>query len=158
MRLLWPLSVALAGCAAPAAEPEVVDSVHVEVFTEACAPQETLGRAWVAAGEDLTLSWEALCTRDALPIVWWALKVSLWEDRADDWWNIWYLPPDLGEAEYGQLNLPGVPDPQNSAAPLALQRVFPRELVPGDYRLEVWGVQQNAADSMRREVRITVVE
>ena len=106
------------------------------------------------------ITWDALCVRDGRDVSWGALKISYWEDRAEDAWNVWLIDPEVSEVTYGEPQIDGTSDPNipNTMFPYALERVGPAALDPGDYRVEVWAVVDDYLDSQRNEVRLTVVE
>ena len=148
---------ALAGCASEA--PETTEQVDLLLYTPACEPEfepEFQNATWNPSG--LTLSWDVLCTRDDAPVEWFALKVSRWDDRADDLWNVWFLDPDRRAVTYGEGGLPGAELPENPSAPDAEVRVPARELEPGDYRIEVWAVPGTEPDATTAEARLTVLD
>jgi hypothetical protein len=149
--------ILLAGCAEED-PPTITDTITVDVFTARCDPEVGFEEQFVEVGLLPTLRWEVLCVRDDARIGWLAVKVSDWDDRADDWWNVWYLDPDLREVTYGEAPLPGVADENNPFAPDALPRVAPRELTIGSYRAEVWAVSADLVDSTIGETKFTVVE
>ena len=145
------------GCAEP--EPPVfTDTVAIDVFTARCDPGGELPSSTLELGTVPTLRWDVLCVRDDDAVAWWAIKISDWGDRADDWWNVWYVDPGVREVVYGEAPLPGVADENNPFAPDALPRVAPRSLSVGSYRAEVWAVSAEAWDSTIGEAKFTVVE
>ena len=87
------------------------------------------------------------------------MKVSYWEDRAEDAWNVWLIHPDRSSVRYGEAQIEAAVDPNivNVDHPQAMERVPPALLEPGDYRVEVWGVVDNYLDSQRSEVQVSVV-
>jgi hypothetical protein len=151
----------LVGCTGASPDPVLSDEVHVVLYTSQCEPEEPLhDRFYVTRSGTFDISWEALCVRDDREISWWAVKVSYWEDRAEDAWNVWLIDPDVDRVRYGEAMIPGASDPNllNEAYPDALERVAPDELVAGEYRVEIWGVVDDYLDSQRNEVRLTVVD
>jgi len=159
---LLPLALllALAACTDPV-EPDLVDEVHVVLYTSLCEPEAPPEDHFTVSFVGVfDISWEALCTRDGRDIGWWALKVSFWEDRAEDAWNVWMIDPEVDRVWYGQAEIEGAEDPYivNESWPDALVRVGPTALQPGDYRVEIWGVVDDYLDSQRSEVRLTVVD
>ena len=151
------LAILVAGCA-ELPPPETTDVVSVELFTAFCDPQSDPEESFLAPGTVPTLRWNILCNRDGVEPAWLAVKVSHWDDRADDWWNVWYADPSLRETTYGETPLPGVDDENNPFFPDALPRVAPRELAPGSYRLEVWAVPTDLVDAVIGEGRFTVLD
>lgn len=156
-RLLPALALLLAGC--PADDPvSPIDQVDLLLYTPACEPEsEPPFENWMNDRTELTISWDVLCHRDAAETAWFAVKVSLWEDRADDLWNLWYIEPELRAVTYGEEGVPGVTNAQNPDSPDAQVRVEPRELVAGEYRVEVWEVPDNTADATVAEAKLTVL-
>ena len=147
----------LAGCPVDQA-PSPVDQIDLVLYTPACAPDvEPPFENWMNDRTDLTISWDVLCHRDDAATAWFAVKVSRWEDRADDLWNVWYIEPELRAVTYGEEELPGVTNAQNPSSPDAQVRVEPRELVPGEYRVEVWEVPDNTLDATVAEAKLTVL-
>jgi len=156
MRRLLPLLL-LAACH-PVAEPVVVDEVQLVLSTAQCAPEVEPNDHFTVADHLFDVTWETLCVRDRSVFAWQAVKVSLWDDRAEDAWNVWFVDPEVSSVRYGEVDLPGVLDPANDAGPFALERVPPLAPLPaGDYRVEVWGVLENLGDSQASEVRLTVL-
>jgi len=154
-RLLLPL-ILLAGCALPG--PETTDRVDLLLWSPACEPEaEPPFENWIEEGAGLTVAWDVLCTRDDAETSWFAVKISRWDDRADDMWNVWYLDPARRAVEYAEDDLPGVTDAQNPDSPDANVRVEPRDLVAGDYRVEVWNVPGNIGDAVVSEAKLTVL-
>lgn len=149
------LSIAVAGCAAPES-PTISTTVTVDLFTSRCDPDEGLREVFLET-DTPTFRWDILCMRDDAATAWLALKVSDWDDRADDWWNVWYVNPDLREVAYGETPLPGVADENNPFAPDALPRVAPQELTDGSYRLEIWAVSGDLVDSTIGETKFTIL-
>lgn len=138
--------------------PSPVDQVDLVLYTPACEPDvEPPFDNWMNVGTDLTISWDVLCHRDDASSAWFAVKVSLYEDRADDLWNLWYVDPDLRAVTYGEEGVAGVTNAQNPDSPDAQVRVQPRELVPGEYRIEVWDVPDNTLDATVAELKLTVL-
>lgn len=160
MRMLLPLLLLL-GCPADETGPPLTDTVELVLWTAQCEPDEDPQDHFHRAetGEPWTIAWRLPCVRDGGEVSWFAVKVSLWEDRAEDVWNVWYIEPSISELRYGQANIDGALDPQNADYPAALLRVGPvSPLDPGDYRVEVWAVVGDSLDAQRNEVRLTVVE
>jgi len=154
---LAALVLLAAGC--PSEEPPpITDTVLVDVYTSRCDPEAGMPEHFAEAGSVPTLRWSVLCLRDDAPVAWWAIKVSDWDDRADDWWNVWYVDPDLREVSYGETPLPGVTDENNAFSPDAFPRVAPRELGEGAYRVEVWAVTTDLVDSTIGEAKLTMLE
>jgi len=154
--LAVPLVLLAVGC--PEAEPLVIAAtINVDVFTSRCDPDEGMREVHLEAGTEPTIRWNVVCLRDGVDPAWWAIKVSDWDDRADDWWNVWYIDPGLREVVYGETPLPGVSDENNPFSPDALPRVAPRGLSEGSYRLEVWAVSDDLVDSTIGEVKFTMV-
>ncbi len=151
------LALPLAGCPAPE-DPETIDQVDLLLFTSACEPDsEPPFENWMRAGVGLTITWDVLCRRDDAATDWFAVKVSRWEDRADDLWNVWFVDPARRAVDYGEDNLPGAQVPENPDSPDAQVRVPARELLPGDYRIEVWNVPENQLDATTGEAKLTVL-
>lgn len=149
--------LALPACA-PASGPVTTDRVDLLLYSPACTPDtEPPFENWIDEGDGLTIAWDVLCHRDDADTAWFAVKVSLWEDRADDLWNVWYLDPTRRGVEYAEEELPGADLPENPDSPLAQVRVVPRELIPGDYRVEVWEVPTNQLDAVVAEAKLTVL-
>lgn len=163
MRRLAPtlaLLCLLAGCTDAPTDPVLVDEVHVVLFTSQCEPEPApIDHFAVSWSGTFDISWQALCVRDGRDVSWWAVKVSYWEDRAEDAWNVWLIDPTVDRVRYGEAMIPGAADPNmlNEAYPDALERVAPDVLEPGEYRVEVWAVVDDYLDSQRNEVRLTVV-
>ena len=148
---------ALVGCTTEA-PPDTTDVVALEIFTARCDPETPLPTFHVPLGTTPSLRWDVLCVRDDGPTAWLSIKISDWDDRADDWWNVWYMDPDLREVAYGESPLPGVLDDNNPFERDAFPRVAPRELSVGSYRAEVWAVSADFVDSTIGEAKFTVVE
>lgn len=161
MRALLPLLLLLSACD-PAADPiDTTDSVELVLWTLQCEPDVDPPDHFVldAATQVWWLRWTVPCVRDGGDVDWLAVKVSLWDDRAEDLWNLWFVDPELRELRYGQADVPGIIDATNIDYPNALERVPPSTpLPPGDYRVEVWAVVGGSLDAQRNEVRVTVVE
>lgn len=160
MRSALPLALLLP--VLPACESEQVvspvDQVDLLLFTPACEPDvEPPFENWMNEGVDLTISWDVLCTRDDAATAWFGVKVTRWDDRADDMWKVSYVEPDIRAVFYGEEDLPGVTTAQNPDAPDAQVLVEPRELVPGDYRIEVWDVPDDPLDTTTAEAKLTVL-
>ena len=150
------------GCGAGEVEPLTSDVVDLVLYTTQCPPEtepETHFHTEAAAPlTTLTLRWDLRCVRDQSEIQWWAVRVSHWDDRAEDIWNVWYLDPELREVRYGKAQIPGGVDINNTDYPYAMEKVPPQALPPGDYRVEVWGILVEYLDSQWSEVRLTVEE
>ncbi len=160
MLRLLPLAVLLIVGCSPEPVPPRSDGVEVLLWTPSCEPDfEPETHFHVPAGA-YTISWDALCVRDAASIAWWAVKISYWEDRADDAWNVWLIDPSIQEVHYAEGEIDAAIDPNvlNPDHPFALERVAPAPLEYRDYRVEVWGVVDNYLDSQRNEVRLTLVD
>ncbi len=160
MRPLLPLLL-LVACPAADEGPPLTDTVDLVLWTAQCEPElDPEDHFYIADnGEPWHIAWELPCVRDGGEVTWFAVKVSLWEDRAEDLWNLWYVDPSIHELRYGQASVDGALDPQNTAYPDALLRVGPiSPLDVGDYRVEVWAVVNDSLDAQRNEVRLTVVE
>ncbi len=157
--LLLSLSL-LAACTTEPAEPVLHDRVEVQLWTVLCEPDVEPEDHFVVERSPYVITWDALCVRDGRDVSWWALKISYWEDRAEDAWNVWLIDPEVSEVTYGEPQIDGTSDPNipNTMFPYALERVGPAALDPGDYRVEVWAVVDDYLDSQRNEVRLTVVE
>ena len=150
-------ALAVSGCAPPDA-PETTDQIDLLLYTSACEPEsEPPFENWIEAGAGLTITWDVLCHRDDADTEWFAVKVTRWEDRSDDMWNVWYVEPTLRAVEYAEEELDGAQLPENPDSPLAQVRVPPRELVPGEYRVEVWDVPENQLDATIGEGKLTVL-
>ena len=150
-------TVSLFGCTAPA-DPETTDQVDLLIYTSACEPEsEPPFENYMQAGTGLTITWDVLCHRDDLETDWFAVKVTKWEDRADDMWNVWYVEPTRRAVVSGEEDLPGAEIPANPDSPDAQVRVPMRELVPGEYRVEVWDVPVNQLDATIGEAKLTVL-
>ncbi len=135
-----------------------VDQVDLLLFTPACEPDvEPPFENWMNEGTDLTIGWDVLCQRDDAATAWFALKVTRYDDRSDDMWKVSYVEPDIRAVSYGEEGLPGVTNAQNPDSPDAQVLVEPRELVPGDYRVEVWNVPDDPLDTITSEVKLTVI-
>lgn len=148
----------LAGCGGAPEAVATTDRVELLLHTTLCEPEtEPLRHFHTSDWTSLVLAWDILCVRDGGTIQWWGLKVSHWEDRAEDLWDVWYIDPSVRELRYGEAQIDGGVDLNNTAFPHAMERVPPRALPPGDYRFEVWGILENYLDSQWDEVRITVV-
>ena len=147
------------GCTDEDALPVLHDGVEVLLWTTQCEPDIEPEDHFFVNREPYSIRWEALCVRDRGDISWWALKVSLWEDRAEDAWNVWLIDPAVTEATYGDARIDAIVDPNipNVDHPLVWERTAPAPLTAGDYRVEVWGIVDDYLDSMRNEVRLTVV-
>jgi len=155
--LLCPVLVCFTGCADPTV-PETTDQVDLLLFTSACQPEsEPPFENWMDQGTDLTIAWDVLCHRDDALTEWFAVKVTKWEDRSDDMWNVWYVEPTLRAVTFGEEELPGAQIAENPDSPLAQERVPPRELVPGEYRVEVWEVPENQLDATIGEAKLIVL-
>ena len=155
------VAVALGGCPAIEPDPVLTDEVHLVLYTSLCEPTEELqDHFYVARGATFEISWEALCVRDDREISWWAVKVTYWEDRSEDAWNVWLIAPEIDHVRYGEGTIDAAVDPNiiNENHPLAMERVPPDDLLVGEYRVEVWGVVDDYLDSQRNEVRLTVVD
>jgi hypothetical protein len=156
--------LALPACAPGEPEPEPADPVQLYLWTSLCEPDpEDPPPDWFAVEKanpypDFRIAWELLCVRDGAEVDWFALKVSHWDDRSEDLWNVWYLDPNLREVRFGDAELPGDVQADNTSYPAALERVPPRAMPPGDYRVEVWALLPETLDSQRSEVRLTVTE
>ena len=149
----------LVACAEEELAPEVSDQVDLVLSTSLCEPDEPpVDHFWAAASASFDITWDTLCVRDGGEISWYAVKVSYWEDRAEDAWNVWLIHPDRSEVRYGEATIKGVLDPNivNPSHPDAMERVPPATLQPGDYRVEVWAVTDDYLDSQRSEVRLTI--
>lgn len=161
MRLpvLLPALLLLSACTAEPTDPVLDDRVDVQLWTVMCEPDEEPEDHFVVEVSPFVIGWEALCVRDGRDVSWWALKISYWDDRAEDAWNVWLIDPTVQEVTYGQPGIDGASDPNvpNTMFPDALERVGPASLDPGEYRLEVWAVVDDYLDSQRNEVRVTVV-
>lgn len=158
--LVFLLPLLLCACEEVPEPPETTDRVALVLSTSLCPPDvQPEARFWVLASESFRIAWNTLCVRDGGEINWYAVKVSYWEDRAEDAWNVWLIHPDLREVRYGEASIEAAVDPNviNEAHPDALERVPPALLEPGDYRVEVWGVVDDYMDSQRSEVRLTIV-
>jgi hypothetical protein len=156
--LAAPLALScLFGCAPPE-PPATTDRVDLLLYTSACAPEsEPPFENWIEAGSGLTIAWDVLCHRDDADTDWFAVKVTRWDDRSDDMWNVWYVEPTRRAVAYAEDELPGAQIPANPDAPLAQVRVPPRDLVPGEYRIEVWDVPANQLDATIGEAKLTVL-
>ena len=155
------LITGLSGCPEEPFEAPVGDRVDLVLSTSRCVPDpEPTSRFWVPADSNFDIGWETLCVRDGGEIIWYAVKVSLWEDRSEDAWNVWLIHPDRSELRYGEAQIEAAVDPNlvNEDHPDAMERVPPALLEPGDYRVEVWGIVDGYLDSQRSEVRLTIVE
>lgn len=143
----------------PAGEPARTDSVELVLFTTRCEPEfAPPDRFWVTEGSPWNIGWTTRCRRDDRSFQWQAIKVSFWEDRAEDAWNVWFIEPSVDLVTFGEGSLPGVDALGNDDYPEALLRVRPVDPLPsGDYRVEVWGVQEDLADAQTSEVRVTVL-
>ena len=153
--------VGLVACEEPLVEPELDEDVHLVLSTSLCEPEvEPQSHFFLKADGGFETSWETLCVRDGGEVNWYALKVSYWEDRAEDAWNVWLIDPSIESVIYGDPSIPAVLDPNivNEAHPNALERVAPAPLVAGDYRVEVWAVVDDYLDSQRSEVRLTLLD
>ena len=149
--------LALPACA-PAPGPITTDRVDLLLYSPACEPEtEPPFENWIDEGDGLSIAWDVLCHRDDADTAWFAVKVSLWEDRADDRWNVWYVDPARRGVDYGEEELPGAELAENPDAPLAQVRVAPRDLVAGEYRIEVWEVPTNQLDAVVAEAKLTVL-
>jgi hypothetical protein len=158
---LLPALLLLAACTPAEFDPVLSDAVDLTLWTILCEPEEDPEtHFYVDGGAPYTIRWDARCIRDGGEIAWWAVKVSYWEDRAEDAWNLWLIDPDVDEVSYGDARVDGTTDPNipNPSFPNALERVAPAPLTAGDYRVEIWGIVGEYTDSMRNEVRVTVVE
>ena len=158
--LLLPASLAVATACAPvdALPPPLTDEVHLPLYTSLCEPEEAPTRYYASDDTILQISWRSLCLRDNLPHAWMAVKVSLWTDRAEVMWNVWFIDPELDSVRYGDESIDSAAVTENPDWPSAQERVAPRPLTAGDYRVEVWGVQEDLGGSMMSEVRLTMVE
>ena len=155
------LLLLVSACTDEPADPVLTDEVHLVLYTSLCEPGSPPDDHFaVTRSGTFDISWEALCVRDGREIGWWAVKVSWWQDRAEDAWNVWLIDPEVERVRYGQATISGAADPNvlNEAWPDALERVAPSELDAGEYRVEVWGVVDDYLDSQRNEVRLTVVD
>jgi hypothetical protein len=151
----------LCACDDSAVLAEITDRVELVLSTSLCpTDEEPTERYWALANASFDIAWDTLCVRDGGEITWYAVKVSYWEDRAEDAWNVWLIHPDVGEVRYGEATIEAALDPNivNPHHPDALERVAPATLVPGDYRVEVWGVVEDYIDSQRSEVRLTLTQ
>lgn len=163
MRRLLPIAAIaccpLAGCATPAA-PEPSDRVELLLYTVACPPaSEPPFEQFVAADAPWTIAWTTRCTRDGRSVAWSAVKVSYWDDRAEDTWNLWYIDPTVSELAYGATDVPGIDDTLNDDYPEAWRRVPAVDpLPPGAYRVEIWAVQDDSLDAQTTDVKVTVLE
>lgn len=159
--LLLPVLLLLCGCGEGVPDPPIGDSVDLVLSTALCPPDDDPPEQyWVDVAAGFDIRWETLCVRDGGQINWYAVKVSYWEDRAEDAWNVWLIDPNRSSVRYGEALIEGALDPNvvNVDHPYALERVAPALLETGDYRVEVWGVVDDYLDSQRSEVRLTVVE
>ncbi|HCP45747.1 MAG TPA: hypothetical protein DIU15_06880 [Deltaproteobacteria bacterium] len=148
----------LSACGGDLPPIETTDRVELVLHTTLCEPEaEPPVHFHADDWNGLSLAWDILCVRDGGTIQWWGLKVSHWEDRAEDLWDVWYIDPALREVRYGEAQIDGGVDLNNTSFPHAMERVPPRALVPGDYRVEVWGILENYLDSQWAEARITIV-
>jgi len=158
VRLLPLLPLFLLVACEPVGDPTPGTAVELTLSTPQCEPDFVPDDHFFVADHFFEVQWRTLCVRDRSSFAWQAVKVSLWDDRAEDIWNVWFLDPELESVRYGDADLPGVVDPANDAFPSALERVPPLAPLPaGDYRVEVWGVLENLGDSQRAEVRLTVL-
>ncbi len=159
--LSLPLLVALTACPVEPIDPVLDDGVEVVLWTTQCEPDALpQDHFFVTNDGPYAIAWDVLCVRDRGEFLWFAVKVSYWEDRAEDAWNLWLIDPSVREVTYGERDVDGTTDPNipNTSFPDALERVPPAPLDPGDYRVEVWGIVGEYTDSQRNEVRLTVVE
>ena len=155
------LLVTLGACEEPLSEPGLDEGVHLVLNTSLCEPEvEPQSHFFLRASGGFETSWETLCVRDGGEVNWYAIKVSYWEDRAEDAWNVWLIDPTIDSVVYGDPSIPAVLDANivNESHPDALERVAPVPLVPGDYRVEVWAVVDDYLDSQRSEVRLTLLD
>ncbi len=160
MRRLLPLLL-LVGCAPEPGPAATTDSVELVLWTLSCEPDEDPPDHFQLAADQQVwwLRWSVPCVRDGGTVDWLAVKVSLWDDRAEDLWNLWFDDPELRELRYGAADVPGVADASNTDFPNALERVPAQTpLPPGDYRAEVWAIVGGSLDAQRNEVRVTVLE
>jgi hypothetical protein len=151
----------LAACEPTELPAETTDSVELVLWTTQCEPEaDPQDHFHVdAATQVWWLRWSIPCVRDGGDVDWLAVKVTDWDDRAEDVWNLWFVDPTLSEVRYGQADVPGIADSTNVDFPNALERVTPiTPLPPGDYRAEIWAIVGGSLDAQRNEVRITVVE
>ncbi len=159
--LLLPfLALLLGACEEVPEPPEITDRVELVLSTSLCTPDTPPDtRFWGLATASFDIAWDTLCVRDGGEINWYAVKVSYWEDRAEDAWNVWLIHPELRAVRYGEASIEAAVDPNivNEDHPDALERVPPALLEPGDYRVEVWGVVDDYLDSQRSEVRLTLL-
>ncbi len=115
MRRLLPLLL-LAACD-PVAEPAIAEEVRLVLSTAQCEPDVAPEDHFTVADHHFDVSWETLCVRDRSVFAWQAVKVSLWDDRAEDAWNVWFVDPDVSSVRYGEVDLPGVLDPATARPP-----------------------------------------
>jgi hypothetical protein len=159
--LLLLLVFGLVGCDEEDLAPDLTEQVDLVLSTSLCEPSEAPEEHfWAAVSTSFDIRWDTLCVRDGGEVSWYAVKVSYWEDRAEDAWNVWLIHPDRSEVRYGEATIDGVLDPNivNPAHPDAMERVPPAILQPGDYRVEVWAVTDEYLDSQRSEVRLTITD
>lgn len=157
--LLLSLPLLLCSCDEVPDAPEITDRIELTLSTSLCPPEvPPTDRYWALAAASFDIAWDTLCVRDGGEISWYAVKVSYWEDRSEDVWNVWLIHPDLSEVRYGEASIDAAVDPNivNPGHPRALERVPPALLEVGDYRVEVWGVVDGYMDSQRSEVRLTL--
>ena len=155
------LSMTFTACETTPVEIELTETVELVLSTSLCEPEEEpVDHFFAAEDAPFRIAWETLCVRDSGEVNWYAVKVSYWEDRAEDAWNVWLIDPTIDSVRYGEATIPAVVDANvvNTNHPNALERVAPALLEPGDYRVEVWAVVDDYLDSQRSEVRLTLVD
>lgn len=160
MRPLLLSLLLLTACDAEEAPPQTTDSVDLVLWTLQCEPEaDPQDHFHIDASTQVWwIRWELPCVRDGGTVDWMAVKVSLWDDRAEDLWNLWFVDPELDEVRYGAADVPGIADSTNTDFPHALERVTPITPLPaGDYRVEVWAIVGGSLDAQRTEVRLTVL-
>ncbi len=99
MRALLPILLLLAACDPAEVPPETTDSVELVLWTLQCEPDvDPEDHFFVDATTQVWwIRWMVPCVRDGGDVDWLALKITLWDDRAEDIWNVWFADPELRE-------------------------------------------------------------